>query len=74
MAEKATAKPASLTKRRTRAKMDRALAALMHYMEMERESHENYVRMYRLVFGTDPDLDEISNNWPPSEVFVIEGD
>ena len=73
MTEKAT-RPASLTKRRTRGKMDRTLGGLSFYMEMEKESFENYVRLYRLVFDMDPDLDEVSNNWPESRLFMIEED
>jgi hypothetical protein len=48
------------------------LGGLVHYLEMEKDSFENYVRLYRLIHDTDPDLDEVSNNWPPSEVYIIE--
>ena len=64
----------SMSRAKRDAKQTRLLALAVHFLEELKEPYEDYVRAYRLLHDMDPDLDEVSNNWPPSEVYVIEED
>lgn len=68
----ATEKASSLSKRRSRGKLDRLIKAAEHTLEEDKIVFENYVRRYRLVYGVDPDLDEVSDEWPPHEIIIDE--
>ena len=60
-------RPKSLSRRRSKAKQSRMLDALRIWLEDDKDMFEKYVRVYRIVYSCDPDLDDISNEWEEDE-------
>jgi hypothetical protein len=56
-------KVVALSRRRTKAKFERQVKALEAMMEQYEENYKSYVRIHRLVYGCDPELEDISDKW-----------
>lgn len=57
----------SLSQRRLEGKLKRYQDALLYIHSLKILTFEDQTRLHRLIFGTDPDLDSIPNQWPPLE-------
>ncbi len=57
-------KPPSAAHRRKTGKQARMLVALTIWLDMEKESYETYVRLHRIIYECDPDLDDVTNQFP----------
>ncbi len=57
----------SVAKKRKVGKQKRMLEALTWWLELERENFENYVRIHRLIYDCDPDLDDVPNQFGDKE-------
>ena len=53
----------ALSRRRTKAKFERQTKALEAMMEQYAENFASYVRIHRLVYGCDPELEDVSDKW-----------